>query len=89
MGLNTEVNCFYCESIYISDDNESMALVTLASIPLPLFQLLLFSENKLKQFLKKGVLNDVLRVALNKLFNMGLTLVWVLHDRIYLLSYKQ
>lgn len=84
-----EVDCCYCESVHIPDNNGRMVLLTLASLPLPLLQLLLFSENKLRQFVKKGVFNDVLRVALHVLFNMGLTLVRVLHDCIYLLSYKQ
>lgn len=71
MGLNTEGSCCYCESIFISDNNESTVLLTLVSIPLSLLQILLFSEDKLKQFVKQRVFNDILSAALNTLFSMA------------------
>lgn len=89
VGLNTEVNYCYCESVHISGNNESMVLATLVSLSLPLLKVFItaFLKKINEQFVKKGVFND-LRVALHTLFNMGLKLVRVLHDCIYVLSYK-
>lgn len=90
VGLNTEVNYCYCESVHISGNNESMVLATLVSLSLPLLKVFItaFLKKINEQFVNRGVLNG-LRVALHTLFNMGLKLVRVLHDCIYVLSYKQ